>query len=170
MRVIAWDQAWFIPKPRQVRRLYPQPQRWCQMSNPDIAKHGLKKGEQRTKDIADKGRAAKKRNHSIRENLRRLAAFEPVVGADGKPSTTMNALKQAFGKDRKKDQLNMAEIWAIISAQQATQDFRAMANLIDNVDGMQDSKSDKKNAKSFADLVNAAAGNAPQKPSDDTTD
>lgn len=139
--------------------------------NPNIGKIGkatqLKAGEQRTRDAADAGRAERKRRASIRANVRRLARFEPSEDDKGNPLVTVKALKQAFGADTKGKRLNMAEIWACIHAQQATQDFRAMRDLIENVDGKQVDTHLHKTTDSYADLVNMAAGNAPKEPDDE---
>lgn len=107
------------------------------MSNPNIGNAGVKfkKNDQRTKQIGKENGERNKMRACIRANERRLAAFEPAVDADGNPIVTMKAMKQAFGADKKGKRLNMAEIWAVIHAKQASQDHRAMKDLIDNVSG-----------------------------------
>lgn len=139
------------------------------LPNPNIATAGkrFEKGDPRAAEAARAAAKVRKARGDIRANARRLACFEPPEDAEGKPVVTFKSLKQAFGADIKGKKLCMGEIWAVIHAQQASQNFKAMKDLIENVSGKQVDTHLVKTTKSWAELVNAAAGNSPTPKTDD---
>lgn len=136
--------------------------------NPDIAKLGKKFGDDRpdTVEQAIKGGEAK---HAIRAKLRKLACHEVELDTETGAAPTLADIAKAWGREAKgtKIKLNMAEVWALQKSKQAMSDPKAMDKLIEHVDGKQTETLVHKGVETYADLVNAAAGNAPDEDDDE---
>lgn len=118
--------------------------------NPDIAKHAVKFSSDREdqEEISRKGGEAK---NSIRRAQRRLAAHKP-----GTDTPQLRDFARAFHPHGKLSELTVAQLMAIKSAQQATQNYKAMENFINNVDGKLIEKKAEVQMGSLVDIVAAA--------------
>lgn len=99
----------------------------------------------------EKSGAAREVAHDIRAKLKRLAVHVP--GTD-KPS--LDDLAKAFGPDKTKKNLNMAEMWALIKTQQAMSSGAYMRDLVEDVCGKQVEKKVEARADSLDELLKIA--------------